>query len=79
LSAARLGDEVLDETVPSIRLPDPVAPSAEALKGLGNRIATGVRPLSGSARHAFSFLLEPALGTKDEPAPPAPPKPPSGA
>lgn len=35
------------------------------LKAVGDRVGAGVKPLSGSARHAFSFLL----GPPDEPDP----------
>jgi hypothetical protein len=80
MSAARLGGEVLDAaTVPPLPLPDPVVPSAEALQHLGDRIVSGVQPLSGSARHAFGFLLESALGTREKPAATPAPKPSSGA
>jgi hypothetical protein len=67
--AARLGRDVLgaaalpgSPTAPET--PDPSASAAVVLRQVGDRVNEGVRPLSGSARHAFSFLLGPAL---DEP------------
>ena len=64
--AARVGLEVLDaaaqtETTAALTLPDEVGPTAEALKDVGQRVNERVAPLSGTARHAFSFLL----GTTD--------------
>jgi hypothetical protein len=51
-------------------------PSADVLRSVGDRVGAGVRPLSGSALHAFGFLLP--SGAADAPeAPPAPPR--SGA
>jgi hypothetical protein len=38
---------------------DPAVAGA-ALLGLGDRLAAGVRPLSSTARHAFSFLFGPS-------------------
>jgi hypothetical protein len=79
-SAARLSGEVADAaSVPPLPLPDPVSPSADALQDLGETIAARVQPLSGSARHAFSFLLNPAFGTREKPDPAraAAPKPPA--
>lgn len=65
--AARIGRDVLDATVDS-ELADGALPSpsvggtaSEVLNEVGERVNAGVRPLSGSARHAFGFLLGPAL------------------
>jgi len=44
----------------------PEAGAARLLEGFGERVNARVRPISGSARHAFSFLLGPVSG-----APPA--------
>jgi hypothetical protein len=48
--------------VPSLNplRPDPAAASA-LLQQVGDDLASGVRPLSSSARRAFGFLLGPAL------------------
>jgi hypothetical protein len=69
--AARVGLEVLDvaefsETSASLTLPDEVDPT-EVLRDVGERVNEGVRPLSGTARHAFGFLL----GAPEVPPPPA--------
>jgi hypothetical protein len=45
-------------------------PAAVLLKAVGDRVGAGVGPISGSARHAFSFLLGPA----GEPGPTVPPE-----
>jgi hypothetical protein len=80
--ASRIGREMLDlgrlttarldlspdragEARPSVE-PDPPAP--DLFKAVGERVGAGVKPISGSARHAFSFLL----GPPDEPGPPPP-------
>ena len=60
-------------SVPSL---DSLAPDSAAaatmLQQVGDRLATGVRPLSDTARHAFGFLLGPALAKPEVPAnPPA--------
>jgi hypothetical protein len=52
--------------------PDTAAAGA-MLQQVGDHLATGVRPLSDTARHAFRFLLGPAIAKPDVPAnPPAP-------
>ena len=60
--AARVGLEVLDaaalaDTTASLSLDSEVGPAEEVLQDVGQRVNEGVRPLSGSARHAFGFLL----------------------
>jgi hypothetical protein len=60
--------------VPSL---DALAPDAaaagEMLQQVGERVATGARPFSETARHAFGFLIGPAVAQPDVPAhPPAP-------
>jgi hypothetical protein len=60
-------------SVPSL---DSLAPDTTAagamLQQVGDRLATGVRPLSDTARHAFGFLLGTALAKPDVPVnPPA--------
>ena len=78
--AARVGYELasaeLTESTPSTTLGISVdmAPATEALQRMGNRLNAGVRPLEGSARRAFGFLLSPRL---DNPKPP--PRSPQGA
>jgi hypothetical protein len=42
-----------------------VAAAGEILRQIGDRVATGARPLSVSARHAFGFLLGPAHANSD--------------
>jgi hypothetical protein len=70
--AARVGRDMLGETeLPAapgaLSLPDSVEPAADVLQRVGARVNAGVRPLEGTARHAFSFLL----GTSaDDPKPP---------
>jgi hypothetical protein len=49
-------------SVPSLDLLTPDTAAAGALlQKVGDRLATGVRPLSDTARHAFGFLLGPTL------------------
>jgi hypothetical protein len=54
------GLAILSVSVPSL---DPLAPDALAasavLQQVGDRLSTGVQPLSSTARHAFGFLLGP--------------------
>jgi len=69
--AARIGRDVLNsdafpDSATTLSVSGTTVPASEVLQHVGDRINAGVRPLSGSARHAFGFLLEPALG--DEPA-----------
>jgi hypothetical protein len=75
--AARLGRLVLASAGPGpvaaagpdlpVALPASVVPSAEVMESVG----AGLRPLSGSARHAFGFLLGPAaVPPSPAPAPP---------
>jgi len=65
--AARIGREALDfqdfcpspagsEEPPKA---EPLAGPTRLLEAVGERVNAGVRPISGSARHAFSFLLPP--------------------
>jgi hypothetical protein len=60
-------------SVPSLDVLAPDAAAAGALlQQVGGRLATGVRPLSNTARHAFGFLLGPTLAKPDVPInPPA--------
>ncbi len=64
-------------TAPELSANVPGMGLAEVWQSVGDRVNDGVRPLGGSARHAFGFLL----GTPvDDPAPPAPvPAPKQGA
>jgi hypothetical protein len=55
--------------------PDPAAAS-EVLQGVGDHFAAGVRPLSSTARHAFSFLFGPA---RDQAGPQTSPRAAKGA
>jgi hypothetical protein len=83
--AARVGLEVLDaselsQTAGAFSLPltgeeGPVSATA-VLEDMGERVNEGVSPLSGTARHAFGFLLGPALAV---PPPDTPPRPAEGA
>jgi hypothetical protein len=61
--AARLGQRMLRTaslSEPEWPISVDVAPASGAFQTVGDRVGAGVRPLSGSARHAFSFLLGPA-------------------
>ncbi len=61
--AARVGQGVLDATgVAEGSWPAPMevpSPPSEVLQSVSRRVNAGVRPLSGSARRAFSFLVAP--------------------
>lgn len=69
--AARIGRDVISTvSLPQsneLGLPVSVAPAADVLQSVGDGVNRGVRPLSGTARRAFGFLISPALG--DKPAP----------
>ena len=77
--AARIGRDVFDlegegDVEPDGPESNPIAagpsPStADLLRSMGERINAGTRPLSGSARHGFAFLL-PAPPEADRPPPP---------
>ena len=75
--AARIGRDVLGTTVVASDMPgselDPfssVNTATDVLQSVGERMSEGVRPLSGTARHAFGFLLGPTLAEpKDAPRP----------
>jgi hypothetical protein len=58
--AGRVGRQMLDAaTVPDAvpDLPTDLAAGPEVLRTVGDRVGSGVRPLSGTARQAFGFLL----------------------
>src|SRR4051812_23800264 len=64
--AARVGLEVLDapevaETTAAPVLPEEGGAASGVLRDMGERVNDGVRPLSGTARSAFGFLLGTAL------------------
>ena len=77
--ASRIGREMLDLgklstsglDVPPDSVEDesesesPDEPASDLFKAVGERVGAGVKPISGSARHAFGFLL----GPPDEPGP----------
>lgn len=69
--AARLGRHVLATVVegegPSLTLPGPLEAPGEVLQTVGQGVNQGVRPISGSARRAFGFLLGPS--PRPRPAP----------
>jgi hypothetical protein len=62
-SSATPSSPAISVTMPSLSelAPDPSSTSA-MLQEVSDRLASGVRPLSNTARHAFSFLLGPAPG-----------------
>jgi hypothetical protein len=67
--AARIGREViasaevsLSESGPKLPITVDVEPASGVLQSVGDRVNAGVRPLSGTARHAFGFLLGSAVG-----------------
>ncbi len=72
--AGRVGRVVLaSTTLPNadspLSLRVPAAPTTEILQSVGVRVEAGVRPLSGSARQAFGFLIRTATGdTREVPA-----------
>jgi hypothetical protein len=77
--AARVGLEIFDapglvETTVALPLAGEAGLKPEVVQELGERIDDGFRPISGTARSAFGFLLGPAL-----PPPEAPPPPSRGA
>jgi len=65
-----LASTSLPEAEPSLSLPVSLVPTAEILEAVGGRIGAGVRPLSGSARQAFGFLIRTATGDRHEHGPP---------
>jgi hypothetical protein len=70
--AARIGRQVLASAAvspgPPLSIPAPIEPAADVLQSVGDGVNQGVRPVAGSARHAFRFLLGPALRTPPAPA-----------
>jgi hypothetical protein len=70
--AARIGRQVIDSAsvrLPSATLSSPVRvrPVSGVLQSVEERVNAGVRPLSGSARRAFGFLLgTPPIGAPAE-------------
>jgi predicted anti-sigma-YlaC factor YlaD len=64
--AARLGRDVIAAAVPEAPSvspwTDPVGPATNVLEQVGGQVNAGIRPLSGSAQHAFGFLLGPTPG-----------------
>jgi hypothetical protein len=73
-SDTRLEPVTAGVSVPSLAALAPDTAAAGAmLQQVGDHLATGVRPLSDTARHAFGFLLGPAITKPEVPAnPPAP-------
>jgi hypothetical protein len=72
--AARVGLDVLDatelsETTASLSLSVEPGSASEVFQDVGERVNEGVRPLSGTARNAFGFLLGPALPPPEAPPP----------
>jgi hypothetical protein len=67
--AARIGREVVSSSAfaetGTLALPVPALPFV--LPAVGDEVQRGVNPLSGSARHAFGFLLGPALTRETRP------------
>jgi len=75
--AGRVGRVVLSsgaspEADAPLALRASVGPSTDILLSIGDRVGAGVRPLSGSARQAFGFLLRSTAGEPpaDRPRPP---------
>ena len=67
---ARIGREVINLAVsagPDRSVPPSLAenPAPDVLQDLGHRVDEGIKPLSGTARHAFGFLLGPALDAEE--------------
>ena len=59
-----LGSAALPGAAPSVSLPEGVGPPAEVWKRVENRVSAGARPIGGTARHAFGFLL--AVAPRDD-------------
>jgi len=61
--ASRVGGRVIAQaklpTSPQLSLSMPVRPASRIISVLGDDVNRGVKPLSGSARNAFGFLLAP--------------------
>ncbi len=78
--AGRVGREVLssaglpDASNSDISLDIPAAPSSDLLNSVGHSVGEGVKPLSGSARQAFGFLIRATTGEAVEPASPTSPR-----
>jgi hypothetical protein len=79
--AARLGRQVFEseassQTTPAIglRVPDTTdwIPTGLNWQLVGERVGAGFRPLSGTARHAFGFLLETTDSKDKDPHPRSP-------
>jgi hypothetical protein len=70
--AARIGKDVIaNASFPQsgdLALPVNVTPAVDVLQSVGDGVNRGVRPLSGTARRAFGFLIGPALGPKPAPS-----------
>ncbi len=69
--AARIGLDVIDlpETTLGAASPDlsvgvAVPPATEVLQSVGRKVNRSVKPISGSARQAFGFLLGPSLASR---------------
>ncbi|MCA1686628.1 MAG: hypothetical protein LC745_11780 [Planctomycetia bacterium] len=74
--AARVGRQVIEAaelpgTSPAVALPGVVRPASDVWREVGDRVNAGVRPLEGSARHAFGFLVGAPPDEDDSPAQPA--------
>jgi len=71
--AARLGQLAFDSARPGdldLRSSMPIGsspPASDLLQSVSDRVSSGVRPISGSARRAFSFLSAPAGGDRRSP------------
>ena len=73
--AARVGREMIrSASIPSMDwgLAFSTDPASEALQSVGDEVEAGVRPLSGSARSAFGFLIPSASRSRTPAASPAP-------
>lgn len=61
--ASRVGSRIIAQakfpTSPQLSLSMPVRPASRIISVLGDDVNRGVKPLSGSARNAFGFLLAP--------------------
>jgi hypothetical protein len=68
--AARVGMEIIDAdtfspATLSLALPGDPGDTSDVLQGVGDRVNDGIRPLSGTALHAFGFLLGSPLAPAD--------------
>jgi hypothetical protein len=73
--AARVGRQVLGSAglpraTPALSLPESMGSAADVWQRVEGRVSAGARPLGGTARHAFGFLI--GVAPDDDPPPARP-------